>query len=351
MALKVAINGFGRIGRCVLRTAIDRATVEPELFGPEGIDICHINDLTSPEQLAHLLVHDSVHGNWKVPVTVVDGGLNVGGKFIRISAEPDPAKLPWAANGIELVMECTGLFTKREKAARHIDAGAKRVIISAPGTEEDLTVCLGVNDEKLDISKHTVISNASCTTNCLAPFAKVINDNFGLVHGLMTTVHSYTMDQNLLDAPHKKADLRRARAAALNMVPTSTGAAKAVGLVLPELKGKLNGLAIRVPTPNVSMVDLTFTTERPVTKETLNAAFVAAAAGPMKGILAAINAPLVSSDLNGNPHSSIVDLELTSTMGTNMAKVLSWYDNEWGFSNRMVDLAVRISGLLAASAK
>ncbi len=344
MALKVAINGFGRIGRCILRSAIDRAASEPALA---AIDICHINDLTSPDQLAHLLVHDSVHGNWSVPVSVVDGGLNVGGRFIRVTAEPDPTKLPWAAEGIELVMECTGLFTKREKAARHLTAGAKRVIISAPATEEDITVCLGVNDEQLDLSKHFVISNASCTTNCLAPFAKVLNDNFGLVHGLMTTVHSYTMDQNLLDGPHKKADMRRARAAALNMCPTSTGAAKAVGLVLPVLKGKLNGLAIRVPTPNVSLVDLTFVTERPVTKEAINAAMVAAAEGPLKGILSAVNAPLVSTDLNGNPHSSIVDLELTSTMGTNLGKVLSWYDNEWGFSNRMVDLTVKIARMSA----
>ncbi len=340
MALKVAINGFGRIGRCVLRTALDRLASEP---GIAAIDICHINDLTSPEQLAHLLAHDSVHGNWKVPVKLVDGGIDVGGKFIRITAEADPTKLPWAAEGIDLVMECTGLFTKREKAARHIEAGAKRVIISAPGEGEDITVCLGVNDEKLDLSKHFVISNASCTTNCLAPFAKVLHENFGLVQGLMTTIHSYTMDQNLLDAPHKKGDLRRARAAALNMVPTSTGAAKAVGLVLPELKGKLTGLGIRVPTPNVSLTDLVFTTERPVTKESINAAFTAAAEGPMKGILAALHAPLVSSDCNGNPHSSIVDLDLTMTMGTNMAKVMAWYDNEWGFSNRMVDLAVKIA--------
>lgn len=340
MALKVAINGFGRIGRCILRSAVDRAATEPALA---AIDICHINDLTSPDQLAHLLSHDSVHGNWKVPVKVVDGGLDVGGRFIRVTAEPDPSKLPWASEGIEIVLECTGLFTKREKAARHLTAGAKRVIISAPATEEDITLCLGVNDDQLDLSKHFVISNASCTTNCLAPFAKVLQDNFGLVHGLMTTIHSYTMDQNLLDAPHKKADMRRARAAALNMCPTSTGAAKAVGLVLPALKGKLNGLAIRVPTPNVSLVDLTFVTERPITKETINAAMVAAAEGPLKGILSAVYAPLVSTDLNGNPHSSIVDLELTSTMGTHLGKVLAWYDNEWGFSNRMVDLAVRIA--------
>ncbi len=340
MALKVAINGFGRIGRCILRTAIDRGASDPALA---AIDICHINDLTSPDQLAHLLVHDSVHGNWRVPVKVVENGLDVGGKFIRVTAEANPTKLPWAAEGIDTVLECTGIFTKREKVLLHMEAGAKRVVVSAPATDEDITVCLGVNDDKLDFDKQFIFSNASCTTNCLAPFAKVLHENFGLVHGLMTTIHSYTMDQNLLDAPHKKGDLRRARAAALNMVPTSTGAAKAVGLVLPELKGKLSGLGIRVPTPNVSLTDLVFTTERPVTKESINAAITAAANGPMKGILAAINAPLVSSDLNGNPHSSIVDLDLTMTMGSNMGKVMAWYDNEWGFSNRMVDLALRIA--------
>lgn len=332
MALRVAINGFGRIGRCVFRIA----------HGNPELEIVHINDLTSPEQLAHLLVHDSVHGNWNVPVKVADGGLDIGGSFVRVTAETDPSKLPWKDAKVDIVLECTGIFTKREKAAKHLDAGARRVIISAPGTDEDITVCLGVNDEKLDLSKHFVISNASCTTNCLAPFAKVLHQSFGIEQGLMTTIHSYTMDQNLLDAPHKKGDMRRARAAALSMVPTSTGAAKAVGLVLPELKGKLNGLAMRVPTPNVSIVDLVFNSSRPVSKDAINAALVEAANGPMKGILAAVNAPLVSLDLNGNPHSSIVDLELTSVMGDRMAKVLSWYDNEWGFSNRMVDLCCLI---------
>lgn len=333
MALRVAINGFGRIGRCIFRSAV----------GNPAFEIVHINDLTSPDQLAHLLVHDSVHGNWNVPVKVVEGGIDVGGRHVAITAEKDPAKLPWKASNIDVVFECTGAFTKREKAALHLDAGARRVLISAPGEGEDITVCMGVNDQLLDLSKHFVISNASCTTNCLAPFAKVLNDAFGIEHGLMTTIHSYTMDQNLLDAPHKKGDMRRARAAALSMVPTSTGAAKAVGLVLPELKGKLNGLAIRVPTPNVSIVDLTFTTKKPVTKDAINAALVAAAEGPLKGVLAAVKAPLVSLDLNGNPNSSIVDLELTSTMGENMGKVLSWYDNEWGFSNRMIDLCVKIA--------
>ncbi len=328
MAIRVAINGFGRIGRCVFRVA----------FGDADVEIVHINDLTSPMQLGHLLAHDSVHGKWSVPVSATETALTVGGKTIPVSAEKDPAKLPWKELGIDVVLECTGAFTKREKAQLHLDAGAGRVIISAPADGEDITVCLGVNDHQLDFSKHRIISNASCTTNCLSPFAKVLNDNFGITQGLMTTIHSYTMDQNLLDAPHKKADMRRARAAALSMVPTSTGAAKAVALVLPELKGKLNGLAMRVPTPNVSVVDLVFNTEKPVTKQAINDAFIAAANGPMKGILAAVNAPLVSIDLNGDPHSSIVDLELTQVMGTNMAKVLSWYDNEWGFSNRMVDL-------------
>ncbi|MBM4390998.1 MAG: type I glyceraldehyde-3-phosphate dehydrogenase [Deltaproteobacteria bacterium] len=333
MALRVAINGFGRIGRCVFRSAWR----DPE------VEIVHINDLTSPFQLAHLLKHDSVHGNWSRDVSSTEDGIVIDGKEIKVSAEKEPQKLPWKALGIDVVLECTGAFTKREKAAWHLDAGADRVIISAPAEGEDITVCLGVNDHMLDLSKHRVISNASCTTNCLAPFAKVLHQEFGIVQGLMTTIHSYTMDQNLLDAPHKKADMRRARAAALSMVPTSTGAAKAVGLVLPELKGKLNGLAIRVPTPNVSVVDLVFNTERPVSKDGINAALSAAAAGPMKGILAAVKAPLVSLDLNGNPHSSIVDLELTAVMGDRMAKVLSWYDNEWGFSNRMVDLCRKIA--------
>ena len=333
MALRVAINGFGRIGRCILRIA----------HGDPSVEIVHINDLIETTQLAHLLTHDSVHGNWSVPVKAVEGGIEIDGKLVKVTAEKDPAKLPWKDARIDVVLECTGLFTKREKAQAHIDAGARRVIISAPATDEDITVCMGVNDTKLDLSKHTIISNASCTTNCLAPLAKVLNDSFGIEMGLMTTIHSYTMDQNLLDAPHKKGDLRRARAAGLNMVPTSTGAAKAVALVLPELKGKLNGLAMRVPTPHVSIVDLTFTSTRPMSKESVNAALSAAAAGPLKGVLSAVSAPLVSTDLNGNPNSSIVDLELTQVMGDKMAKVFSWYDNEWGFSNRMVDLCRKIA--------
>ena len=333
MALRVAINGFGRIGRCVFRSAFD----------DKEIEIVHINDLTAPAQLGHLLAHDSVHGKWSVPVRWSDTSIVAGEREVRVSAEKDPAKLAWKELGIDVVLECTGAFTKREKATWHLDAGAGRVIISAPAEGEDITVCMGVNDHLLDLSKHRIISNASCTTNCLAPVAKVLDENFGLVNGLMTTIHSYTMDQNLLDAPHKKADMRRARAAALSMVPTSTGAAKAVALVLPALKGRLNGLAIRVPTPNVSLVDLTFNTERAVSKESINAALSAAAAGPLKGILAAYSAPLVSLDLNGDPHSSIVDLDLTVAMGDKFAKVLSWYDNEWGFSNRMVDLCKKLA--------
>ncbi len=333
MGVRVAINGFGRIGRCVFRAA----------FGDADVEIVHINDLTSPAQLAHLLAHDSVHGKWNVAVSHEERGLVVAGKSVPVTAQRDPAQLPWRELGIDVVLECTGAFTKREKAQLHLDAGAGRVIISAPADGEDITVCLGVNDDKLDLAKHRIISNASCTTNCLSPFAKVLNDTFGITQGLMTTIHSYTMDQNLLDAPHAKADMRRARAAALSMVPTSTGAAKAVGIVLPELKGKLNGLAVRVPTPNVSVVDLVFNTEKPVTKESINAALIAAANGPMKGVLACYDAPLVSIDLNGDPHSSIVDLQLTQVIGTNMAKVMAWYDNEWGFSNRMVDLCRKIA--------
>lgn len=327
MPIRVAINGFGRIGRAVLRIA----------FGSPDIEFVHINDLTSPDMLAHLLAFDSVFGRFGKDIKVVEGGLTIDGQFIAVSAEADPSKLPWAAKNIDVVIEATGLFTKREKAQKHLDAGAKKVLISAPATDPDATIVVGVNSDSLK-PEHRIISNASCTTNCLAPFAKVLNDTFGIEHGLMTTIHSYTMDQNLLDAPHRKGDFRRARAAALNMVPTSTGAAKAVSLVLPELKGRLNGFAIRVPTPNVSVVDLTVRCTRPMTVESINAALTAAANGPLKGILEASTLPLVSGDLLGNPHSSIVDLGLTTVIAENMAKVISWYDNEWGFSNRMVDL-------------
>ncbi|MEC7241101.1 MAG: type I glyceraldehyde-3-phosphate dehydrogenase [Myxococcota bacterium] len=333
MPIRVAINGFGRIGRCVFRAA----------WSDPDLEIVHINDLTSDELLAHLLATDSVHGAFGVPVSAVEGGLKVGDKVITTSAEPNPANLPWKASSIDLVLECTGRFRERAQAQMHLDAGASHVIISAPAPGADATICVGVNHEELDPTTHRVVSNASCTTNCLSPLAKVLNDNFGIVHGLMTTVHSYTMDQNMLDAPHK--DFRRARAAAINMIPTSTGAAKAVGLVLPELDGKLGGMAIRVPTPNVSLVDLVVELEKPTTAEEINAAIQAAADGDMKGVLEAADAHLVSGDCIGNPHSSIVDLPLTVGMGKNFFKLLSWYDNEWGFSNRMVDLSRLLFGL------
>ncbi len=330
MAIRVALNGFGRIGRCILRAA----------WGNPDIEIVHINDLTSDDQLAHLLKYDSVHGRFGPAVEAVEGGIKVGDNLITTTEEKDPSKLPWREKDIDVVLECTGIFRTREKAAIHLEAGARRVVISAPGKGEDYTVVMGVNCDGLR-PEHRVISNASCTTNCLAPVAKILHQEFGIKGGLMTTVHSYTMDQKLLDAPHKE-DFRRARAAALNMVPTSTGAASAVGLVLPQLKGRLNGLAIRVPTANVSLVDLVFEAEKDVSRDAINAALVAAAQGPLKGILGAETLPLVSSDLIGDPRSSIVDLELTQTMGPRTAKVLSWYDNEWGFSNRMVELAVKI---------
>ena len=333
MTTRIGINGFGRIGRAIFKIAATRTDVE----------IVHINDLTSNAMLAHLLAFDSVQGPFGQTVKAVEGGIEVGGRFVSISAESDPAKLPWAEKKVDIVAECTGRFTSRAKAQAHITAGARKVIISAPGEEVDATVVMGVNHNKVDLAAATIISNASCTTNCLAPVAKVLNDSFGIRYGLMNTVHSYTMDQNLLDAPHKK-DFRRARAAALNMVPTSTGAAKAVGLVLPELAGRLNGLSVRVPTPNVSMVDLVVEFEKETTVKAINEAFVAAAAGPLQGILDAVDAPLVSGDLNRNPHSSIVDLQLTMMMGKTCAKVIAWYDNEWAFSNRMLDLAQLFSG-------
>lgn len=331
MPVRVAINGFGRIGRNVLRAGWN----DPE------IEFVHINDLTGDDMLAHLLAHDSVHGAFGKDIQVVDGGLLIDGKKVATSAIRNPEDLPWKETGVDVVLECTGVFRTREGATKHLNAGAGKVIISAPGTDPDATIVVGVNDATLS-GDERIVSNASCTTNCLAPAAKVIHDNFGIRHGLMTTVHSYTMDQRLLDAPHK--DFRRARAAAVNMVPTTTGAAKAVGLVLPELAGKLGGMAIRVPTPNVSLVDLVVELDKDTTAEAVNAALSAAAAGPLKGVLAAVDAPLVSSDLVGNPHSSIVDLGLTAMMGPRTLKILTWYDNEWGFSNRMLDLARLMSG-------
>jgi glyceraldehyde 3-phosphate dehydrogenase len=328
MAVKVGINGFGRIGRNVFRAAL----------GNPEIEFVAVNDLTSPATLAHLLKYDSILGNLPHSITAGEDFITVDGKKLKVFAERDPAKLDWSSTGAQVVIESTGHFTDATKAKAHLQGTVKKVIISAPATNEDLTIVLGVNQDKYDAKKHHVISNASCTTNCLAPLAKVLNDTFGIASGIMTTIHSYTNDQVILDFPHK--DLRRGRAAALSMIPTSTGAAKALHLVVPELKGKLDGFAIRVPTPNVSVVDLTFTSEKPLTKEAINDALKAAADGPMKGILGLENNELVSSDFKGNPLSSIVDSPLTKTVGSNMAKVISWYDNEWGYSNRVKDLVL-----------
>jgi glyceraldehyde 3-phosphate dehydrogenase len=325
MAVKVGINGFGRIGRNVFRAAL----------GNPEIDFVAVNDLTSPATLAHLLKYDSILGNLKQEVVAGEDYISVDGKKIKVFSERDPAKLDWASVGAQVVVESTGFFTDAEKAKAHLGKTVKKVIISAPAKNEDLTIVLGVNDSKYDPAKHNVISNASCTTNCLAPVVKVILETSGIVSGIMTTIHSYTNDQVILDTPHK--DLRRARAAALSMIPTSTGAAKALKLVIPESSGKLDGFAIRVPTPNVSIVDLTFIAEKPVTAEALNAAFKKAAEGELKGILGYDENQLVSSDFKGCPLSSIVDAPLTKVVG-NSVKVLSWYDNEWGYSNRVVDL-------------
>jgi glyceraldehyde 3-phosphate dehydrogenase len=326
MALRVAINGFGRIGRMVFRSALKE----------QGIEIVAINDLTDAKTLAHLLKYDSVHGRFDGTVEAKENTIVVNGKSITIYAIKNPAELPWADLKVDLVLESTGFFTARDKAALHLQAGAKKVIISAPATDPDLTVVVGVNDAMYDASKHHIVSNASCTTNCLAPVAKVLNDTFGIEKGLMTTIHSYTNDQNILDLPHK--DLRRARAAALSMIPTSTGAAKAVSLVLPELKGKLDGFAIRVPTPNVSVVDLTVTLKTATDAAAVNAALKAASEGPLKGILGYTDEEVVSIDFNGCPLSSIVDSKCTKVIDGNLLKVLSWYDNEMGFSNRVIDL-------------
>ena len=334
MPIRVAINGFGRIGRCALRAG----------WNDPNIQFVHINDLTKDDVLAHLLTYDTVHGPSNLDVKQVQGGLEIDGEFVKTSAIRDPSELPWGEEEIDVVLECTGMFRDRAGASKHIIAGAKNVIISAPAKDPDATVCMGVNEDVLDIEAHRIVSNASCTTNCLAPVAKVLHENFGIVGGLITTVHSYTMDQNLLDAPHRKGDLRRARAAALNIVPTSTGAASAVAAVIPALKGKLNGMAIRVPTPNVSIVDLVVELKHTTTVEEVNARFTSAAAGPLNGILDAVCAPLVSSDITGNPHSSIVDLDLTSSIGSNMFKILSWYDNEWGYSSRLLDLTRLLCG-------
>lgn len=326
MATKIGINGFGRIGRNVFRASLAKNDVE----------IVAINDLTDAKTLAHLLKYDSVHGILDAEVKAGENCIYVNGKEIKVLAEMDPAKLPWGELGVEIVVESTGRFTQRDKAAAHLEAGAKKVIISAPAKEEDITIVMGVNQDKYEADKHHVISNASCTTNCLAPFAKVLNDNFGIKRGLMTTVHSYTNDQRILDLPHK--DLRRARAAGQSIIPTTTGAARAVALVLPELKGKLNGFAMRVPTPNVSVVDLVAELEKPATAEEINAKLAEAAQGELKGVLGYCDEPLVSKDFNGNPNSSIVDALSTMVIEGNMVKVVSWYDNEWGYSNKVVDL-------------
>jgi glyceraldehyde 3-phosphate dehydrogenase len=325
-AVKVGINGFGRIGRNVFRTAL----------GNPDIEFVAVNDLTTPATLAHLLKYDSILGNLPHKITHGADFIAVDGKQIKVFAERDPAKLDWASVGAQIVVESTGFFTDAEKAKAHLGATVKKVIISAPASNEDITIVLGVNDDKYDAAKHNVLSNASCTTNCLAPVVKVLNDSFGITSGIMTTIHSYTNDQVILDTPHK--DLRRARAAALSMIPTSTGAAKALKLVIPEMAGKLDGFAIRVPTPNVSVVDLTFVTEKPITIDSINAAVKTAAEGPLKGILGYSTEELVSTDFRGNPLSSIFDSPLTKVVGSNTGKIISWYDNEWGYSSRVKDL-------------
>jgi glyceraldehyde 3-phosphate dehydrogenase len=332
MATRVAINGFGRIGRLILRAAKKQNA---------DLDFVAVNDITDNKTLAHLFKYDSVHGKYPGSVEVSGDGLIVDGDKIRVTAEKDPANLPWKDLGVDIVLESTGRFTSRADAAKHVEAGAKKVIITAPAKGEDITIVFGVNEDNYDAAQHTVISNASCTTNCLVPVVKVLLDNFGFRRGLMMTIHSYTNDQNILDLPHK--DLRRARAAALSIIPTTTGAAKATSLVIPELKGKIDGLSLRVPTPDVSVVDLTAELEKAVTVEAVNDAFRAAADGKMKGILAVSDEPLVSTDYIGNPASSIVDLLSTFVVQDQMVKVMAWYDNEWAYSARCVDLAVLVA--------
>lgn len=326
MAVKVGINGFGSIGRRVMRIA----------HGNPEIEIVAINDLTDAKTLAHLLKYDTNYGTFQVDVKSEDNFIIVDGKKIEVTAHKNPADIPWGARGVDVVIEATGIFRTKEKCQAHIDAGAKKVIITAPAKNEDITIVMGVNEDKYDPQNHHIISNASCTTNCLAPFAKVINEKFGIVKGLMTTVHSYTNDQRLLDLPHE--DLRRARAASMSIIPTTTGAAQAVSLVLPELKGKFNGFAMRVPTPTVSVVDLTVELAKPATADEINAALKEASENELKGILQYTDEPLVSTDFKGSPYSSIIDGLSTMVMGDNMAKIVSWYDNEWGYSVRVVDL-------------
>jgi glyceraldehyde 3-phosphate dehydrogenase len=331
MAVKVGINGFGRIGRNLFRAA--------HAAGAD-LDVVAVNDLTDAATLGHLLKYDSILGRFPGEVEAGDSSITVDGEEIKVLSERDPADLPWADLGADVVIESTGFFTKRDDAAKHLDAGAKKVIISAPATDPDITVALGVNFDDYDPDSHNIISNASCTTNCLAPVAKVINDSVGIEHGLMTTIHAYTADQRLQDMPHK--DLRRARAAALNLIPASTGAAKAVGLVLPELNGKLSGFAVRAPVATGSVVDLTCNVGKETSVEEINAAVKAAAEGPLKGILAYTEDPIVSTDIVGDPHSSIFDASVTVVMEGTMLKILTWYDNEWGYSNRVVELAGKV---------
>ena len=335
MAVRIGLNGFGRIGRNLFRASID----EP------GLEFVAINDITDAATLAHLLRYDSVHGRLEADIAAEPDALIVNGKRIQVCQERNPADLPWEALGVEVALECTGLFTDRDKAARHLSAGAKKVLISAPAKGADLTLCYGVNHASYDPASHHIISNASCTTNCLSPVAKVLHETFGVKRGLMTTVHAYTNDQRILDLPH--SDIRRARAAAQSMIPTSTGAARAVGEVLPELKGKLDGMAVRVPTANVSVVDLVAELDKTASAEAVNQAMQTAAEGPLKGVLQYCQEELVSVDFNGNPHSSIFDAALTKVMDNNFVKVLSWYDNEWGFSNRMRDVSLYIGQSLS----
>ncbi len=338
MAIRVAINGFGRIGRLVVRAALQE--------GRDDLEFVAVNDLTDNATLAHLFKFDSVHRSWPGEVDVYNGGIRIDGREVRVFAERDPAKLPWGDLGVDVVIESTGRFTERSAAAAHLEAGAQKVIISAPAKNEDVTVVLGVNEGDYDPASHHVISNASCTTNCLAPVVRVLDDAFGFRRGLMTTIHAYTNDQTTLDAPHK--DLRRARAAAVSMIPTTTGAARATSLVLPGVKGRIDGMAIRVPTPDVSLVDLTCELDADVTAESVNAAFEAAAAGPMAGILGVEARPLVSVDFTGDPRSSIVDAACTTVIEDRMVKVLAWYDNEWGYSCRIVDMARYVGERLPA---
>ena len=330
MAIKVGINGFGRIGRNILRAALAH----------HDVDVVAVNDITDTTTLAHLLKYDSILGNLTVPVSASGDCIKVGSDQFKVFAQKDPAQLPWKDLGVDVVFESTGKFTKRDDAAKHITAGARKVIITAPATNPDVTVVLGVNDDEYDTSKHQIVSNASCTTNCLAPLAKVVHESFGIKKAWMTTVHAYTNDQNLLDLPHK--DLRRARAAAMSIIPTTTGAAKAVGEVLPALKGKIDGIAMRVPTPNVSVVDLVAIVDKTATVQDVNAALKAAADGPLNGIMQFVTEPLVSIDFRGNPHSSIVDADYTKVMDGDFVKVMAWYDNEWGYSNRCVDLLKKL---------